>query len=110
MKNLVATLAAVAAIGCSSAAMAQSAMQGDAMQGSAMHGDAMKSTAMMASMACRPAMAGETATGKLASGASIVCKTVDMDKMMKGPSLSDTPTAEDKAWRAYLTSSFYVPF
>ncbi len=96
MKMWIATVAAMAAIGTGSAAMAQTAT------GDAMHGDAMSAT--MPTMVCRAAQKGETATAHLSGGGDIVCKKVDMAKMMKGPdtAANTTKAAEDAAWQKEL--------
>ncbi len=93
MKKFIATVAAVAAIGFGSAAMAQSAMSGDAMHSDAMHGSAMEPTAV-----CRPAMKGETANTHMGAD-DLMCKKFDFAKakatfmqMMKEMSASGTPT------------------
>jgi pentapeptide MXKDX repeat protein len=115
MKQLLASLAAVAALGIGSAALAQtpapgSAMHGDAMHGDAMKGDAMHGDAMKPLMVCRPANAGETASAKMADGTGIVCKKIDTAMMMKGPQTPDTTPArmEDKAWLKMLEQYMYV--
>jgi hypothetical protein len=111
MKLVLCTLAAAAAIGFGSAAMAQStgsAMPGDAMHGDAMHGDAMH--AMKPIFACRPAGASETASAKMSDGTSLVCKKLDPAMMMKGPGTPDSTPArmEDKAWLTMLQNYMYV--
>jgi hypothetical protein len=96
MKKLIATFAAVAAIGLGSAAMAQSAMSGDAM-----HGDAMT----MPTAVCRPAMKGETANTHMGSD-DLMCKKFDMakakatfEKMMMALPGQPTQADVDAAWQ-----------
>jgi pentapeptide MXKDX repeat protein len=114
MKRLLASLAAVAALGIGSAALAQTppaAMPGDAMHGDAMHGDAMHGDAMHKTlMVCRPAAAGETPSAKMADGTGILCKKIDTAAMMKGPGTPDSTPArmEDKAWLKMLSEYMYI--
>jgi hypothetical protein len=99
MKKLLATFAAVAAIGLGSAAMAQNAMSGDAM-----HGDAMHSAMTMPTAVCRAAMKGETANTHMGSD-DLMCKKFDLakakatfEKMMMALPGQPTQADVDAAW------------
>jgi len=99
MKKLLATFAAVAAIGLGSAAMAQNAMSGDAM-----HGDAMHSAMTMPTAVCRPAMKGETANTHMGAD-DLMCKKFDLakakatfEKMMMALPGQPTQADVDAAW------------
>jgi hypothetical protein len=72
--------------------------------------DAMAHPANMATMLCRPATSGEKSNAMTADKTSLVCKTIDMTKVEKGPAMSPGMTSDEvnKAWIKMLNEYSFI--
>jgi len=96
-----------AAFACAAFTMPAFAMADDAMKAH----DAIAGPSAAATMLCRPATAKETPSAMTAgTNKPLICKTVPVATMQKGPDLSHALTAEqvDAAWRKFAESMMVV--
>ncbi len=72
--------------------------------------DAMAQPAKMATMVCRPAAAGEKSNAATAEKAPLVCKSIDMTKVEKGPAMPAGASASDvnDAWLKMLVNYSFI--